>query len=231
MEQKQGFSVRGLLTGPINSLRYVTRYSTSLVIHRENVAEHSYYVSLYAMMIHMWYVDKQVQTAAAEGRSLTAQECETNTVERISLLQKALLHDGEEALTGDAPRPYKHSDKELLKHMERVASIMARRVFEGISAEKVDMLVGIWETSKDNDVPGMVVSFADYLSVLSHLYAEVKSANYTVMRNYETLTEYRNTYRERRFDFLRPLIDESEEIFEEMLVASGYHNLLESKEN
>ena len=39
--------LKELLLGDPNRLRYVQRYSTSMVIHRENVAEHSYYVALY----------------------------------------------------------------------------------------------------------------------------------------------------------------------------------------
>ena len=68
-------------------LQHVPRWAIIRTIRQQSVAEHSYYVSLYAT----WIADK-VELSAGDQRYVTI---------------KALTHDFGEMVSGDIPTPYK----------------------------------------------------------------------------------------------------------------------------
>ena len=70
----------------------VGRFSVYKCHFREDVAQHSYFTALYAMVLAD--LERKLGTAV--------------NVER--LLRMALLHDAEEARTGDVHHPFKHQD-------------------------------------------------------------------------------------------------------------------------
>jgi hypothetical protein len=57
----QGFDLEQLLVGDVNRLRYINRFGTALTLHKENVAEHSFYVVLYSFFIAEWVLQQGVQ--------------------------------------------------------------------------------------------------------------------------------------------------------------------------
>lgn len=206
-ELEDTLNIRELLTGDLNRLRYINRYSTSLVIHKENVAEHSYYVALGSMMICRWV------------KQNTAQRPNVSTV-----LQRAIVHDMDESRTGDFQRPFKYSDPDLQTMLERAAEaelVLAVAPLFPNSPEFCEDVVHTWKSAKDDSLEGMIISFADYLSVISHLAAEVECANLSVLRHYETLQEYAQKFRASRFDLIRPLVDQSEKILLDLLQKVG----------
>lgn len=201
----ESFDLREMLTGDVNRLRYITRYSTSLVLHRENVAEHSYYVSLYAMFITRW-VDQNVSFV--------------HPVDQLTILQRCLVHDLDEARTGDFQRPFKYRRPGLKNMMDEAAKQEFSEAITSIFPGDRDYVLDLsarWEHAKDNSWLGSVVAFADYLSVISHLYAEVSCANMSVMHHYRSLCEYSHKFDGKEFEFIRPLIVQTREIFKEMM--------------
>jgi len=211
--------LKKMLTGDVNRLRYITRYSTSLVLHRENVAEHSYYVALYSYLIAVW-----VQ-ANYPVRAHTLQATEDALeVHFAKVLCRALLHDIDESRTGDFQRPFKYSRPELKALVDEAAKDEFERAVAPIipgSLAFVRSMVHNWEHAKDDSTEGSIVAFADYLSVLSHLYAEVGCSNYTVMDHYISLKEYSCNFRESKYDFLRPLVLQSEVILNDLCIRAG----------
>lgn len=209
-------NLRDMLTGDVNRLRYITRYSTSLVLHRENVAEHSYYVTLYAMFLCRWV------KVNLKGGMLPDEE--------LAVLRRCLLHDLDEARTGDFQRPFKYRRPKLKKLMEDAAEEEFREAIESIFPEDgayVGHLCMSWAGAKDDSRAGLIVAFADYLSVISHLYAEVSCANVSVMQHYKSLCEYSHKFDGEQFDFVRPLVDQCRDLFKEMMELANLNIDLE----
>ena len=208
-------NLRELLAGDINRLRYIKRYSTSLVLHRESVAEHSYYTSLYAMFVADW-----VNENSPRGFY--------GIIVLEEVLRRAILHDCEECRTGDVIRPTKHANSEISAMIDSVGEALLKEtlisIVPTIPAEfpLCESYFNTWSRAKDESPEGLIVSFADYLSVLSHLWVEARSANTTVLDNYVTLREYQDIFKEEKYNFIRPLVNDAEDIFEEMLKISNF---------
>lgn len=202
--------IRELLTGDVNRLRYITRYSTSNLLHRENVAEHSYYVALYARLICYWV------------------NCADNSpasVNTLMVLERCLLHDLDEARTGDFQRPFKYKNDKLRMAIEEAAEEEFEEVVKHIFPQDeafTKRCRGHWARAKDDTPEGAVVAFADYLSVMSHLYAEIKCANVSVMQHYEQLLEYTAKFNDPKFNFIRPLVDQVQALVAEMVQMAGF---------
>jgi 5'-deoxynucleotidase YfbR-like HD superfamily hydrolase len=203
--------IRKLLTGDVNRIRYVTRYSTSLVIHRENVAEHSYYVAQYAMFICRWVRMNDPNTFVMDDRV------------ELQVLRRCIIHDLDESRTGDFQRPFKYSRPDMKALMDEAAREEFTSAIAQIFPEDgayVLSLTDEWENAKDGTTAGAIVAFADYLSVISHLYAEVSCANLSVMQHYESLMEYTDKFNAPRYEFIRPLVQQTQDIFSQMMATA-----------
>lgn len=192
--------LREMLGGDAIRLRYVQRFGTSLNLHKENVAEHSFYVTFYAMLIARWC------------------QCKGYQVDTERVAWRSILHDLDESVSGDFQRPFKYSHPTITQALKK-ASL---RSMEGIvrrlvSSDSINLtLVESWEHSKDDSVEGSVIEFADFLAVVAHLWQEVKCANNTMLGHYQTMKEYASIFDDRRFDFIRPLVEETHEIVKEV---------------
>ena len=102
------------LTAPRNApfaaafrdLSHVPRWGILRSIRKQSVAEHSYYVALYA---------EQLATVIQWDGDIAA------------LLQYALLHDIDETVTGDIPGPVKRAAFDKAKMWDKIRDTMARR--------------------------------------------------------------------------------------------------------
>ncbi len=205
-----------MLTGDVNRLRYIVRYSTSPVLHRENVAEHSYYVSLYGMFLCRW-----VKMNTTEG---------LDPFDELTVLRRCLLHDMDEARTGDFQRPFKYRRPALKLAMDMAAGDEFKEIITELfvnDPEYVSLMVDHWEDDKDETRIGRIVSFADYLSVISYLHTEVSYANIFLAQHYESLCEYSHRFDGPEYDFLRPLINQTRGIFCKMLESANLNIDLE----
>lgn len=198
-------NIRELISGGPARLRYVFRYSTSRVQHPESVAEHSYYVALYALMIATWY-----GYTYSDGRGLFSLD---------KLLRRALLHDLEEARSGDFPRPFKHSSPE----MEAILSAAGRQAF----SQLIDKLTPVelirrelkeeWFHAKDNSLEGRIVEFADFLAVLGFMMQEgAANGNQSIKDHVMAMEDYFANFSAPAYDFLRPLVDQAAVMMKEM---------------
>tara|TARA_R110002110_G_scaffold142015_8_gene330139 strand:+ start:8460 stop:9005 length:546 start_codon:yes stop_codon:yes gene_type:complete len=87
-------------------LQHVPRWTIIRTLRRQSVAEHSYYVTLYATFIAIEL------------------DLKTNDINWIT--QYALTHDFDEMVSGDIPTPYKrgteYDDKLITKHSKKMGS-------------------------------------------------------------------------------------------------------------
>lgn len=195
-------NLRELLFGSAQRLRYIERFSNCRKTHRENVAEHQYFTSLFTLVL-CHHVGASVNIGIA--------------------LTRALVHDVEECFTGDIVRPMKY-DSVLLKEMiEKVGVRMARQFFTSLTTHTVasDRLFFAWEHSKDDTVEGKIVRFADFMSVLSYVTQEVENGNKDILGNLTQLVAYAKSFQNDEFEFLQPLPDESSKLVND-IIQGGY---------
>lgn len=189
-------NLRELLIGEPNRVRYVTRFATCHKVHNENVAEHGYFVALYAMAI---------------ADSIPEE------VDQRKLLRRAILHDMEEGRTGDFPRPFKYSSESLRQKLEEAAvgafDYMAMAI-HGPGTVAIRWSAE-WSSAKDQSLEGRILAFADYLAVLSYLWLEIGANNITMRRHVDEMKKYMEEFKKTEFDFIRELVDQSEELFYE----------------
>jgi len=198
-------NIKELLVGMPVRLRYVNRFSTCRVNKFETVAEHSYYVAFYALMISEWCVQNKISH------------------DRKIILERALLHDLEEAATGDFPRGFKYSDDSLRKHMNEVALKGLKSVVIALWNDEnvIKNIMDFWQNAKDDSIEGKILELADFFSVLSYVYEEIRSSNFTMREHVDSLQEYYQKFTTKEFDFLRSLIEQARTIlFLEILDAS-----------
>lgn len=189
-----------MLTGNPTRLRYIIRFSTCHRLHNENVAEHSYYVALYAMFVVDWF----------------NQEHPCDQIHMGEVLKRCLIHDLEEARSGDFPRPFKYSSERLRSLLEEAAEDAFEQVITPVvGTVRQDRWVDSWRNTKDHSLEGRVVKFADFLSVCGYLLSEVRESNDTISEHISTLQEYFTIFASEHYDFLRPLIVQCEAVLKD----------------
>jgi len=170
------------------------------------VAEHSFFVAYYALMIAKWCDIQQ-----------TARLC---PLDYKKLLTRGLLHDIDEATTGDIPRTFKYSNAKLKQLLNTVAEHGVENLADRLwPSSPVSLAISEeWKTAKDDSLEGRILEFADFLSVLSFLYEEIRASNFIMREHISAMREYYDRFKHPGYDFLRPLIKEAGTIlFEEIL--------------
>lgn len=198
-------NLKELLTGDPNRLRYVQRYSTCRVVHPDNVAEHMYYVTFYATMLAR---DIEFQ----QGRE---------KFDYRKLMLRCVIHDLDEAVTGDVPRMFKHSTESTRQALHDGAKHMVTSLFAQLflsNSTRITTtrdvlfdyvaLLEHWETAKDNSYEGCLLELADFLSVLSFLVEERQTYNTSLQPHVESMLVYFKRFDHPDYNFLRPYLDQ-----------------------
>jgi 5'-deoxynucleotidase YfbR-like HD superfamily hydrolase len=194
-------NMREMLSGDINRLRYVKRFSTCHVVHTENVAEHAYFVGLYSLLIGEWVSDH-------------GQEVDMGV-----LLTKCLLHDVDEARTGDIHRPFKYYNDMITKALKWGAGQMFLEIIGKVVHKEASSALGMamqWETCKEG-LEGSILAFSDFLAAFGYIWQEIDCANHTMFSHIESIREYLSEFNSNRYDFMRPLVDQVSDIVQEVL--------------
>lgn len=178
-----------MLGGNLSRVRNVIRFSNSTRIKDESVAEHSFFAAYYSLML---------------GRALRA--FEGVEVDFGLLLSRALVHDLDEAITGDFIRHFKYSDNTLHDCLDDASAVLMSHAFDttfyGAVKANQDILsnelLELWKTSKAPcTVEGDLMAFADFLSVLSYVMNEIDCGNRKLVTQLDDMYEYLNSFHER----------------------------------
>lgn len=232
-------NIREMLNGNPSRLRYVFRFSTSRVNRPETVAEHSYYVAFYCLLIGRWVEENRCQYLYRQGQGVL--EGELGSIHNTSsftanLLQRALLHDLEEARSGDFPRPFKRSSPQLEAMLGEASLHAFRQVMSALGnihlddADKVGPDIttakasvwkeycNCWLEAKDPSPQGLILEFADFLAVLSFLMGEgLGSGNHSIQEHVADMDTYFEKFScSPEYDFIRPLIDQAAVLMKEV---------------
>ena len=151
----------------LRDLAFVPRWVIARKIHQQSVAEHSFFVAVYADQIARvlgWPMDG---TPSKVDRR------------RLDLLRAALWHDAEECATGDIPGPAK---KKLVPnpHHRKVTSYEYKTARFGHH----DWVTGQWEPAID-----AILHTANLLEECLYLSGEVQMGNRAVSHMLQASTE------------------------------------------
>lgn len=148
----------------IRSLMTIGRFSVYKCHFREDVAQHSYYTTIYAMIL--------ADLATANGLTVN--------IER--LLRMALLHDAEEARTGDVHHPFKHQDETFASALNVRALRWFQRLMSGLPEDLAHSYVALREASDEITTEASILKAADKLEALLWAYEEYLLGNDHVRR-------------------------------------------------
>jgi len=143
----------------IRSLMTVGRFSVYKCHFREDVAQHSYYTTLYAMVL-----------ADLERRRGTSVD-----VER--LMRMALLHDAEEARTGDIHHPFKHQDAAFAEVLDSRAFEWFGKVLGGLPPDLGKEYMAFRKAEREASTEGELLKAADKIEALLWAYEEYLLGN------------------------------------------------------
>jgi len=165
--------IRELVIGRPIRMNHNHRFTSVPVIHQESSATHSFYVAYYTMLI-------------AEDLT-TSFGCE---LDYRKMFVASIVHDNDEAITGDILRRMKYS----VPGLKKILNDYSFSVMQSMSKVLGVDIHQQWLDAKDSSVEGRIVMLADLLSVINFVYTEVmlgnKFAEYIVdeLRHTMTLT-------------------------------------------
>jgi hypothetical protein len=147
-----------LFHGPISSLANIPRFSLYARSRDESVAEHSYYVTLYSLII-------------AEELNAECKRAEER-VDTGDVLKTALLHDLGECMIGDINGVFKteHAHAEWRFQLKQYEAVIRESVMRQASLPLTVLPSG-------NPRCGIIVKIADLMSVLGFISRERLSGN------------------------------------------------------
>jgi 5'-deoxynucleotidase len=130
----------------------ITRWSQAYCLKEESVLEHTGFVAVYAL------------------RLAYKHDCDIGEV-----MERAIVHDMEETITGDIPTPTKYSSPEMLAMISDLSDAAAvdisRSVFFGCMYHP-------WKKAKMGDDPGYIIVLADIAAVVYKIWIEQSLGNH-----------------------------------------------------
>ena len=148
----------------IRSLMTVGRFSVYKCHFREDVAQHSYFAALYAMVL-----------ADLERKLGTAVDVE-------KLMRMALLHDAEEARTGDVHHPFKHQDSAFTEMLDNRALEWFASLLGSLPADLAERYIGLRKAEREASIEADILKAADKIEALLWAYEEYLLGNVHVRK-------------------------------------------------
>jgi putative hydrolase of HD superfamily len=143
----------------------IGRFSVYKCHFREDVAQHSYFTALYAMVL-----------ADLERRAGTVVN-----VER--LMRMAVLHDAEEARTGDIHHPFKHQDVAFAETLDTRAFEWFGALLGGLPEDTAQEYMSLRKAARDaSSTEANILKAADKIEALLWAYEEYLLGNVHVRK-------------------------------------------------
>lgn len=179
------------------ALNNIPRFSGKHLTQYVGGAEHSYRVAILAMII--------VDNYNLEN---------DNKINVEEVLRKALIHDIEEAITGDIPTPVKKFKNFRKIYRELAISLISSEILQGLKDKIKALYLKMWEEDKDGE-SGEVIQLADKMEAFLNSYFELKRGNHTLEKPYKNCGEFFFTEEGKRLlnkfpvaiDILRPAVN------------------------
>lgn len=141
-----------LAFNPINRMNEVSRYSSVYQETNESLAEH-----VTEVMTMSYLIAADLQKNCKEILNLS------------DLLQKCLLHDVDEVITGDIPRNTKYATSLVHMELNSVAETAVRMIEKSLGVS----IYEIWSSAKENK-EGEILKIVDMLCVVKKCITEIE---------------------------------------------------------
>jgi 5'-deoxynucleotidase YfbR-like HD superfamily hydrolase len=141
------------------SAAHIKRYHTTPMFAQESVAEHSHFVAMITRII--------CHTLETSGQP----------VDTLRAVDLAMIHDYEEAISGDIISTFKHSHPEFIDLLDRLTDEAIDQVFEGLPPELGAYYTELWRGHSAGSLEGQIVSVADKLAGLAFSYEQLHMGN------------------------------------------------------
>lgn len=132
-------------------LSNIERFNNTPRINRESVAEHSYFVAFYCMILSRF----------------------VKNIDREKVFKLALVHDIEETISGDLPHDIKLKYPEFNDTLEKMNMSIVKEIFDNN-----EEFVEVWSESRTTKTKeSQLLKLADLLSVLLYARDEFLTGN------------------------------------------------------
>lgn len=154
------------MKGFFDRMSDVIRYSWTKVLNKENLAEHTYYVSI-----------------IADGIAEDLEKQFKIDIDRYKVLKYALYHDIEEIFTGDIVSPVKYKSESLRKQFEEVGNMILEEQLTSHfknNAHISEMILTThqnYESWKNDKIENKIVKLADILQAIGYTISEKNLGN------------------------------------------------------
>ena len=157
------------------SAAHIKRYHTTPMFAQESVAEHSHFVAMITRII------------------CYALEQAGQPVDTLRAVDLAMIHDYEEAISGDIISTFKHSEPELTDLLERLTDKAIDQVFETLPSELGGYYIDLWRGHNAGSVEGEIVSVADKLAGLAFTHEQLRMGNQFMKPIYDRFVQIVDT--------------------------------------
>ena len=152
----------------------IQRYSQLHLLKSESVMEHTGFVCLFT-----YTLCEEINSVSFDAHKLDTGKA----------LKKAIVHDIDEVITGDIPRPTKYYNERSIALFEEMAEDGIDQIIKELQIDNLDMK-NDWRQSKSGR-EGAIVAFADLSSVVYKLWEEiVMLGNRKLFRQSEQVSKY-----------------------------------------
>jgi len=152
----------------------IQRYSQLHLLKSESVMEHTGFVCLFT-----YTLCEEINSVSSDAHKLDTGKA----------LKKAIVHDIDEVITGDIPRPTKYYNESSIALFEDMAEAGIDQIIKELNVEGLDMKTD-WKQSKSGR-EGAIVAFADLSSVVYKLWEEIiMLGNRKLFRQAEEVSKY-----------------------------------------
>lgn len=139
-----------LIKSPVFKSNRIIRYSGIYQAEQEALSEHIISVQMLSYLI-------------AEDLSEFGEDIDIG-----NLLEKGLLHDMDEVLTGDIPRTTKYATSQSKSILDEIALVKLKKL-----PKFKDHQIDIWMSAKDETKEGVLIRLADFLDVYKKIILEI----------------------------------------------------------
>lgn len=167
-------SIAALLTGRMRRVIHTMRFSGLPRLRPETVAEHSYITTHYALCIALDMMQKNWD------------------VDIGVLLARAIVHDVDEAITADLPRPIKYSSTSFYSEWLRLSTDAMGKLCHELGVDFTEL----WSQAKDNTLEGQILALADLMAVDGYLLEELELGNKFAVPVLENSLDFLNQFAE-----------------------------------
>ena len=156
------------------ALCYIERCSNTPHIRPYSVAQHSFYIALYAML----FADIENERIREELWNDKIFYEGNVLYDTSEVIKKALIHDLEESLTGDILYPVHHENKSFKETLDKVREkCVDQEVFKELPQNVRKYYIRLWKTSKDTTKEGILVACMDKFEILMFAIQELDMGN------------------------------------------------------